>query len=395
MAWTRKKTRRGRTVYLGCYRDPHGQERSRQFDTEREALRWAIDEEDAALAGDWMDPATRDITFEDWVPRWVRSRRGVKWRTMQGYMKRLGVHPKQRDDTTDGRIGRHWNHWRLRDIHRDAINAWVDQLEAEGLAPNYVKQHLALLRNVLQEAVLSGILGNNPSAGIRPPRVRPVEGRWLDADEVDRLAAAFDRANPGWGTWVLVVAYGGLRWGESVALRRRHVDLPGHRLEVLRAVAEVDGVLLEEDAKTTGPVDLPGFVVDRLTAWMDERCEDGPNALVFPSPAGGYLRYGNFRRYNNGFDQAVRDCGWSPSRNGGVTPHVLRHSCATMLIDAGANPQVVRTQMRHSDISVTFNVYGHLFPGAVADVWRRVADERRGGDVIDLEGRRRAASDDD
>lgn len=391
MAWTRKRTRGGRTVYLGCYRDPDGQERSQQFDDERAALRWAEDQEDEILAGGWMDPATRAITVAEWAPRWLRTKRGLAYRTRRDYRARLGLLPPLANGQprADGRIGRRWGRWRLVDIHRDAVHAWVDELAAEGLGADYIKEHLKILHGMLREAELQGLIVANPVTGIEVPKARRVPGRWLDADGLDRLADAFEQLRPGFGrVWVLVVGYAGLRWSESVALRRRHVDLVGRRLEVYDAGVETDHGIEFEDAKTQGPVDLPAEVADLLAAHL-ATVPDDPEALVFTAPEGGPLWYGAFRRGKRGFDAAVTACGWKPRRAGGVTPHVLRHSAATILIASGAHPQLVRTHMRHASIRTTYDIYGHLFPGAVADVWDRIQATRRVGDVVDLEERRR------
>ena len=42
--------------------------------------------------------------------------------------------------------------------------------------------------------------------------------------------------------------------------------------------------------------------------------------------------------------------------------HILRHTCASLLIDQGAHPKVVQAQLRHATMGMTMDVYGHLFP---------------------------------
>ena len=54
--------------------------------------------------------------------------------------------------------------------------------------------------------------------------------------------------------------------------------------------------------------------------------------------------------------------------------HALRHTCGAWLAKAGVHPKVVQTVMRHSTITLTYDHYGHLFPGQEADAVSRLAD---------------------
>ncbi len=95
---------------------------------------------------------------------------------------------------------------------------------------------------------------------------------------------------------------------------------------------------------------------DRLTEVADFLIDLGTKiqALV---PEGSTVAPGNFLRNT-----------WRPilagtSLHQGLTPNELRVTCAALLIAKGADPKAIQAQMRHSSISVTFDVYGHLFRG--------------------------------
>ena len=90
---------------------------------------------------------------------------------------------------------------------------------------------------------------------------------------------------------------------------------------------------------------------------------------MFTSESGGPLRNGNFH---------VRI--WRPvlattNLPRDLTPHELRHTCATLLIAQGADPKAIQSQMHHSRISVTLDVYGHLFPGHLDAVLDRLDED--------------------
>jgi integrase len=115
--------------------------------------------------------------------------------------------------------------------------------------------------------------------------------------------------------------------------------LPG-RLLVAESLTEVNGVVVFGPPKTHQQrvVALPASVSAALAAHLLARVPGDPEALVFTAPEGGPLRYGNFMRWV-----------WRPAaaRAGlaGVTPHLLRHTAATLLIDAGASVKDVQAHL--------------------------------------------------
>ena len=78
-----------------------------------------------------------------------------------------------------------------------------------------------------------------------------------------------------------------------------------------------------------------------------------PDALVFPGRDGGYLTSFEYRQV---FDQAAKDIGMK-----GLTPHELRHTCASLAIASGANVLAVQRLLGHATASMTLDRYGHLF----------------------------------
>jgi integrase len=70
--------------------------------------------------------------------------------------------------------------------------------------------------------------------------------------------------------------------------------------------------------------------------------------------------------------QAVEAAGREPQSLTPITLHECRHTFASLLIDAGANPKAVQTFMGHSKIQTTFDIYGHLLPGSHDEVRERM-----------------------
>ena len=105
---------------------------------------------------------------------------------------------------------------------------------------------------------------------------------------------------------------------------------------------------------------MPEFVKDALAAHI-ARYVPETDGLVFTSPQGTPLRNSNFRRRV-----------WLPAtvRAGsvGLTPHMLRHTSASLLVAVGAHPRAVMAHLGHSSIATTMNIYAHLFPSDQEDL---------------------------
>jgi integrase len=206
------------------------------------------------------------------------------------------------------------------------------------------------------------------------------EHRFLTASHVDRLADAMPDHQ--YRTLVYILAYGGLRWGELVALGRRRIDVLARRVEVAESATEISGRLVFGSPKThqRRTVHLPGFVAQMLGEHM-ARVPEYDDALIFTAPRGGPLRSRNVRRTV-----------WDPARAragtdvADITPHDLRHTCASLMRAAGADVKAIQQQLGHRNATVTLNTYTHLFEGGLEEVMSRldqpVTSETRPGPVL-------------
>ncbi|HXF72084.1 MAG TPA: site-specific integrase, partial [Actinomycetota bacterium] len=208
--------------------------------------------------------------------------------------------------------------------------------------------------------------------------------RPLSAREVAALAEAVpgrDRA------LIFVLGYAGLRIGEAAALRVGDVDLLRRRLHVRASASEVRGRWILGSTKTDRErsVALPAFLAEELARHLEAHSSpSAPEAFVFTGPGGSPLRPNNWRR--RVFLPAQRAAGITPLRR----IHDLRHTAAALAIEAGAHPKMVQEMLGHSSITVTLDVYGHLFPSlhdalaaSLEETFRRAAAER--GTVVPMD----------
>jgi len=361
------------------YRDPSGRERARSFLRKADASRFAVTVEADRIRGKWTDPRLSKTTVAEWSQRWLRTKAHLKPKTLAGYESNLRAHvlPVFGSD-------------QLRHVDRMAVEEWVADLQASGLGPSGVRQARQVLNSMMTLAVEAGYLVVNPVAGVKVARQPDPEMLFLSAGEVERLAAATRKP---YGTLMHLLAYGGLRWGEAVAVRRRRCDLLRSRIEVAESLSEARGKLHFGATKTyrRRVVIIPAFLTELLAEHLAREVDDDPDALVFTSPLGKPLRNSNFRRQV--WYRAVADAGLPEE----LRIHDLRHTCAALLIAEGAHPKAVQAHLGHSSISVTMDRYGHLFPSdmealaAALDEVRReaLANQMRtncGPDVVELNG---------
>lgn len=370
--WVSKRPDRPKP-WLARYRAPDGRERSKSFKRKVDAERWLTAETRKVDTGTWVDPTGGDISFEEWSAKWLAGRVRLTPKTKFGYQGILS-----------SRVNPTFGSTPLARIHRDDVKAWVAEMSDEGLSPSRIRNCFNVLGAALDAAVDEGLIGQNPARGVELPRQTEPERRFLTAEEVDRLAAAMPtRAD---SSLVVVLAYGGLRFGEAVAVRRGRVDVLRRRIQIAEAATEVGGELVFGPPKThrRRVVQLPAFVAEALGRHLADRPDD-PASLVWVAPKGGPLRYTAFR--SRAWDKAAKKAGLPD-----VTPHDLRHSCASLMRAAGADVKEIQTQLGHRSPVVTLSTYTHLFDDALDPVMDRLDSAHRnlertysGPNVTDLE----------
>jgi integrase len=212
---------------------------------------------------------------------------------------------------------------------------------------NYV-----LLGRILGAAVEAGYLPASPcvikGAGVeRAPEMQVATPR-----QVRALAEAVPAR---YRAMILVAAYGGLRWGELVGLRVRHVDLLHGTVRVAEQIAEVNGAFVVGPPKSQAgirTVTLPAIAVAALADHLDRHPGAGADGLVFPAADGGYLRRSNFRRRI-----------WLPATSAagvaGLRFHDLRHAAATFAAATGATTRELMERIGHSSPSAALR-YQHV-----------------------------------
>lgn len=228
-------------------------------------------------------------------------------------------------------------------------------MQSEGCSPSTIRNALLPLRVIYRRAANRGEVATIPTTGLELPAVRGRRDRIASPAEACALLAALpeqDRAI--WAT----AFYAGLRRGEIMALRWEDVDLKHDVLRVRRSYDPIAGPIEPKSRAGTRTVPIASVLRGELLA---HRLRSGRFVgLVFGRAA---ERPFNPASLSNRAGRAWKASGLTP-----IGLHECRHTCASFLIAAGANAKALSVILGHSTIGITFDRYGHLMPGAEAQV---------------------------
>jgi integrase len=339
MSIRRRRTAKG-FRYDVRLRDPAGYEYSHTFVTLREARAFEDNERAVKARGGWIDPRRASTSFDEWATHWLDSDPAKRPRTRATDAGIISRHLSP----TLGR--RPLGSITPRDV-QGLVSKW-----SQVLAPRSVRRLYAVLRAILNAAVASDLIARSPRRGIKLPQVEAARARAIDPHELALLAHEVGRD---YQALVYLGAVLGLRWGEAAALRVGCIDVLRTTLAVSEAMSETKGVVSFGPPKSAAggrTMSIPGQLAEMIALHLARHGLTGadPDALVFTAPAGGPLRYSNFRRRV-----------WLPATQRAALPglgfHDLRRSSATAMVAMGIDLRTAQTRLGHSDPRLTLGIY--------------------------------------
>ena len=288
---------------------------------------------------------------------WLRVERGLATNSLAAYRRDLLRYAgwlrttgRSDPDTIDEAVVAAYVEW---------LKAARDDDGRARFAPASIARALAAVRSFHRFCLEEGLLDVDPSDEVGSPRVPQGIPKALSEDEVEALLGAVpgDGPRPQRDRAILETLYGGgLRISELVGLDLGDLDLHGGMARVLGKGSKERVVPLGRSARgalqeylDSGRIDL-----DRSRNRADR------NALFLNARGGRLTRQGAWL--------IVRAAGDRAGLRGRLYPHVLRHSCATHMLDHGADIRVVQELLGHASLSTT-QVYTKVSPERLRAVY--------------------------
>jgi integrase len=346
------------TYEASVYSARDGRKIRKTFPTRAAARSWRAETSVRVQRGQLRapTPVTLEEAWRDWysaaLAGKVLTHNGVRYKpsTLRSY--RLGMErPVVKEHRNERSVLDLMGGRRLSSISRNDIQDLVGEMLGRELSPSSIRNAVMPLRVVLARAVERGEIPATPFLGLRLPRVEGVREANATPEDAVHLIAALPEADR--VLWACAF-YGGLRLGEIQALDWANVDLDARRLRVARSWDGTAKVFIDPKTKTSiRSVPILSPLRNELIA---HRLRSGRAiGLVFGVDGMSPFVASTVRR------RAFRV--WADAGLQAVGFHACRHSFVSFAIAAGLNAKAISSYAGHSQISTTYNRYGHLLDG--------------------------------
>jgi integrase/recombinase XerD len=242
-------------------------------------------------------------------------------------------------------------------LDRRTLEQVVRQLMGEGRSPRSVARAVACFRGFYRFLVVAGHREDNPSVDVRAPRAWKTLPKFLSTDEVDRLLTAPDTSQPrGIRDRALIeLLYAtGLRVSEMIGLRQQDLNLESGYLTCTGKGRKQRLVPIGDEA----------------SAWLRRYLQEGRPALLGKRSSARLFvnARGGSALTRVGLWKILKAHGKQAGLPRTLSPHVLRHSFATHLLERGADLRAIQMMLGHSDLSTT-QIYTHILDARLRAVY--------------------------
>lgn len=316
------------------------------FTTKRDANAWIDRLKKSKIEGTLADP--NGITFSAYAKHFIDHQHGLehKRKTIEGYESILSY-----------RLLPYFKNKRIRSITTTDVNIFLDSLAKEGLAVKTKRNIRNVLNGIMVLAVQENVIGFNPLTKIPVFRETKKENRRaLTGEEVHQLLHALDAyyekkknyksVNMLIYPYVYLAIYTGARRGELCALTWDDIDVEKCTVSINKSINEHLDIEVPKTTNAYRVNVIPKDVMAKLLPFKDSKCNK-----VFHTCTGEYIKPSNIARaFRN-----ILKFGSLPH----IRLHELRHTLATLALQAGVPITDISKQLGHASISTTLDFYSH------------------------------------
>jgi integrase/recombinase XerD len=243
-------------------------------------------------------------------------------------------------------------------LDRAALEEFVRRQMTRGLAPRSVARAVAAVRGFYRFLVIDRRLERSPADELQPPRAWPALPKFLSLDEVDRLIAQPDVATPRGlrdRAMIELLYATGLRVSELVGVRAIDLHADEHYLTCVGKGSKERIVPIGDQASA--------WIARYQSTARRELLKGRTTSRLFVNMRGGPLS-------RVGFWKILKLYGRAAGLPRMLSPHVLRHSFATHLLERGADLRAIQLMLGHADLSTT-QIYTHVLEARLRTVYDR------------------------
>jgi integrase/recombinase XerD len=236
----------------------------------------------------------------------------------------------------------------------DGLRAYVDHLHASGLGNRSIARHLTTLRNFYGYLLREGRIETDATEHLHAPRQWQTIPKFLNLEDIEKLLRAIDTSKPNGmrdRAMVELLFASGLRVSELCKVGIADLD---RSLGVIRTLGKGNKQRLVPVGK-----EALQAVADYVERARPALLKGRASRYLFVTARGGALT-------RQGFHKLLDGWGRKAGIFHGLSPHVLRHSFATHLLEGGADLRSVQVMLGHADISTT-QIYTHVMRSRLRD----------------------------
>jgi integrase/recombinase XerD len=264
---------------------------------------------------------------------YLRIERGASENTISSYTNDLLMFEKFLNEKSNGE---------LEDIEKTHIRAFVSELHKKGYSPSSIMRIFSAVRGFFKYLLREEVIKKDPLKGIILPRVKRSLPKPLTLEEVEKLLSAPDTSTPLGlrDSAMLEMMYAaGLRVSELISLKTENIDL------------NYGYVRIKGKGKKERLVPVGEVAIERVKEYLEKArgtlLGKKESEYLFVNRRGGKMTR---QRFWGIIKEYARKCGIPPEK---ISPHVIRHSFATHLLERGADLVSVQNLLGHSSLTTT------------------------------------------
>ena len=301
-----------------------------------------------------------DMPYSDYVQKWLEYiHRKVDEVTYQGYelLAQRQIIPWFQEKST-----------KLDEVSLPLLQEYSDEKATKGradgkggLSPRSLRLHKNILYQSLTEAVKDGLIASNPCQHVILPKNVRYESHFYTVEQLNQFFEAI-RDEPLYPLLKITAIYG-LRRSEVLGLKWDSIDFGAGTMTIRHTVSKVTKAVEKDKTKNATSYRSFPLTEEAQRIFQAAKAEEEKNRRLFGrqyQESDYVFKWADGRSYSPDYITSKFPALLKKHGMPHIRLHELRHSCASLLINAGFTLKDVQEWMGHADIKMTANIYGHL-----------------------------------